>query len=210
MARARVHQHVNPLARYFRQLPTKAVVLSEVFGDPELPIHIDVGCARGRFLLELAKSDGKTNFLGLEIREPLVIDANEARDREGLGNLHYVFCNATFDLEKLASRIPSGLITLVSIQFPDPWFKKRHAKRRMVNEALVASVDNLLSAGGTVVLQTDVDFLAEEMCDYFERTESFQISELDTNPFPVRTEREVAVRNKNKGVFRYRLVKEGV
>ena len=56
----------------------------------------------------------------------------------------------------------------MTIQFPDPWFKKKHAKRRMVNEELVETIAvNKLAIGGRVFVQTDIEFLAEEMFDLF-------------------------------------------
>lgn len=86
------------------------------------------------------------NFLGVEIREPLVDEANEIAAEEGLTNLSYRFCNAMIWLERLLADIPEGG-GMITIQFPDPWFKKRHAKRRMVNSELVSSVVNKLAAG---------------------------------------------------------------
>ena len=102
----RVHQHVNPLAKYFRELPIRPLNLDNAFRAPTLPLHLDVGCGRGRFLLEMAELEKETNFLGVEIREPLVEDANRLRDERGLGNLHYEFCNATFDLNVLLEKLP--------------------------------------------------------------------------------------------------------
>ena len=75
MARVRVHQHVNPLSPHYKQEPMP-VDLASVFADPSLPLHIDIGCARGRFILRMAELDAKSNYLGIEIREPLVTEAN--------------------------------------------------------------------------------------------------------------------------------------
>ena len=205
MARARVHQHVNPLAKYFRELPIEPLELETVYESPMLPLHLDIGCARGRFILELARIDKGTNFLGVEIREPLVDDANAIRDEERLTNLHYEFCNASFDLGVLLSRLPEGTLRTVSIQFPDPWFKKRHAKRRMVKDPLVETIARHLSEDGVVVLQTDIDFVLEEMLEKFERSERFEAFETDVSPFAVKTERELAVENRSLPVYRYLL-----
>jgi len=211
MARARVHQHVNPLAKYFRELPVEPLDLGEVFADPELPLFVDIGCARGRFLLGMAQKDRSFNYLGLEIREPLVDDANKIRDEEGIGNLHYEFCNATFDLGTLLKDLPEGILKRVTVQFPDPWFKKKHAKRRMVRGDMVEVIAELLSPDGYVLLQTDVEFVAEEMLEIFGGSGLFNIEEIGSNPLPVKTEREIAVENKGLPVFRYiaRLKKKG-
>ncbi len=203
MARARVHQHVNPLAKYFRELPIEPLDTRKVFADPALPLHLDIGCARGRFLLEMARQISDTNFLGVEIREPLVDDANAIRDEEQLGNLHYEFCNASFDLGVLLRNLPAGTLKTVSIQFPDPWFKKRHAKRRMVKDRMVETITDHLSDDGLIVFQTDIDFLAEDVIEKFEDTGEYSASDIDTSPFPVKTERETAVEKKSLPVFRF-------
>ncbi len=135
MPRVRVHQHVNPLSPYYTA-PPQPIEMANVFADPALPLHLDIGCARGRFILRMAERESGWNFLGVEIREPLVDEANEIAGEYGLTNLHYRFCNAMIWLGKLLENIPDGLLQTVTIQFPDPWFKKRHAKRRMVNAEL--------------------------------------------------------------------------
>lgn len=205
MARARVHQHVNPLAKYFREIPVEPLDVKNVFDVPDLPLHLDIGCARGRFILEMAQVEEAWNFLGVEIREPLVEDANHIRDDEGLGNLHYEFCNATFDLAELLKELPSGILRDVSIQFPDPWFKKKHAKRRMVNQPLIEAVETHLAEEGRIVLQTDVEFLLDEMLAIFEESGIFSIEELAESPYQIKTEREKAVENKGEPVYRYEL-----
>ena len=201
MPRVRVHQHVNPLSPYYRQEPTP-VDIAKAFAQPDQPLHLDIGCARGRFILKMAEIDPKWNFLGVEIREPLVIEANEIAAEEGLQNLHYEFCNAMVWLDRLLADIPPGLLQTVTIQFPDPWFKKKHAKRRMVNAELVESVVNRLVSGGRIFVQTDIEFLAEEMFDLFRKEERLDSVEIDANPFPVMTEREKAVEDKSLPVYR--------
>lgn len=202
MARPRVHQHVNPLAKYFRELPIKPLDLKEVFGNETLPLHLDIGCGRGRFLLEMALQNETQNFLGVEIREPLVIAANKDVSERNLKNLHYEFCNATLDLEVLLQNIPNDILQFVTIQFPDPWFKKKHAKRRMVKDKLVETVVDKLSAGGKIFIQTDVGFLAEEMFEFFEENDQLKRIEINENPSPIKTEREISVENRNLPIYK--------
>ncbi len=78
MSRIRVHQHVNPLAPYYRFTP-KPLAIEKIFASPDLPLHLDIGCARGRFLLKMAQVEPRQNFLGVEIREPLVEEANHSK-----------------------------------------------------------------------------------------------------------------------------------
>ena len=201
MARVRVHQHVNPLAPYYRQAP-KPVDLENVFAEPTLPLLIDLGCARGRFVLRMAQAEPSWNYLGVEIREPLVDEANRIAAERELTNLHYVFCNAMLWLDRLLRDIPAGRLQMVTIQFPDPWFKKKHAKRRMVNPELIDAVMEKLASGGRIFVQTDIEFLAEEMFELFRSDGRLRELAVGENPLPVKTEREKAVEDKNLPVFR--------
>ncbi|MEP6788995.1 MAG: tRNA (guanosine(46)-N7)-methyltransferase TrmB [Acidobacteriota bacterium] len=207
MARVRVHQHVNPLSPYYRQEP-KPVEFERVFARPEQPLHLDIGCARGRFILRMAEIEATWNFLGVEIREPLVTEANEIASEQGLDNLHYEFCNAMIWLGRLLELLRADQLQAVTIQFPDPWFKKRHAKRRMVNSELVETVVDKLAPSGRVFVQTDIEFLADEMFELFRQEKRLSEMLIDANPFPVRTEREKAVEDKGLPVYRTLFVKK--
>ncbi len=201
MGRVRVHQHVNPLSPHYTQSP-ESVDWTAAFADPSLPLHLDIGCARGRFILRMAETEPEWNFLGVEIREPLVDEANRLAADANLTNLHYAFCNAMLWLDHLLGAGPEGQLQMVTIQFPDPWFKKRHAKRRMVNTELVEAVTGKLAAGGRIFVQTDIEFLADEMFDLFRAENRLNEIGIEANPFPVRTEREKAVEDKELPVYR--------
>ncbi|MBA3634689.1 MAG: tRNA (guanosine(46)-N7)-methyltransferase TrmB [Acidobacteria bacterium] len=206
--RVRVHQHVNPLAPYYRFEP-QPFEIENVFANPDLPLLLDIGCARGRFLLKMAEVEPQWNFLGVEIREPLVIEANSLAEENNLTNLRYEFCNASFALDKLLINLPANLLQKVTIQFPDPWYKKKHAKRRMVKDDLVETIVGHLKIAGTIFVQTDVDFLAEEMFAVLRKNADLSESEIAENPFPVKTERENAVEEKNLPIYRRGFEKSG-
>lgn len=201
MARVRVHQHVNPLSPYYRQ-SSEPIDIESIFAEPDRPLHLDVGSARGRFLLRMAEAEPRWNYLGVEIREPLVGEANRIAGEEGLTNVHYAFCNAMLWLERLIQDVPRGILQAVTIQFPDPWFKKKHAKRRMLNDAMVDTIAQRLAPGGRVFVQTDIESLAEEMFDLFRADKRFYEEAIADNPFPVKTEREKAVEDKGLPVYR--------
>lgn len=166
------------------------------------PIFLDLGCARGRFLLQMGQAEPSWNYLGIEIREALVTEANRLAVDAGLTNLHYVFCNAMLWLDKLLQEIPAGLLRTVAIQFPDPWFKKKHAKRRMVNAEMIGTIVRHLAPGGTVFVQTDIEFLADEIFGLFRASGCLAEIGIDVNPFPIQTERERAVLEKGLAVYR--------
>ncbi len=167
MNRVRVRQHVNPLGiRY--QAPIDPIDWENIYANTNQPLLLDIGCARGQFLIEMAQLEPNCNFLGLEIRQPLVEAANKIRSELGLTNLHYIFCNANTSLKPILSSFPQGILQRVTIQFPDPWFKNRHAKRRVAQPELVSELADYLAPGGTVFLQSDVKFVEIEMCERFE------------------------------------------
>lgn len=199
--RVRIHQHVNPLAPFYRVEP-QPFEIEKAFAHPKLPLFLDIGAARGRFLLKMARLDGTRNFLGLEIREPLVVEANRLAAENDLTNLRYEFCNATFALDALLKNLPENVLDTVTIQFPDPWFKKKHAKRRMVSDNLVEAIVKHLKVAGEIFVQTDIDFLAEEMFKRFRANANLRETEKSENPFPVKTERETAVEEKGLPVYR--------
>lgn len=201
MPRVRVHQHVNPLAPFYRQSP-KPVDIESVFAEPDRALLLDIGCARGRFILRMAEAEPTWNYLGVEIRHTLVDEANRIASEAGLTNLHYAFCNAMLWLDRLIGELPPGILQAVTIQFPDPWFKKKHAKRRMVNEEMVETIARHLAPGGRVFVQTDIEFLAEEMFELFRSDKRFREESISENPFAVKTEREKAVEDKELPVYR--------
>ncbi|KAH7658945.1 tRNA (guanine-N-7) methyltransferase Trmb type protein [Dioscorea alata] len=145
----RIRQHVNPLSSSF-VAPVKVPEWKQVFSNPSLPLMVDIGCGSGRFLIWLAKHFPESrNYLGLEIRNKLVQRSQFWVKELGLKNIHFMFANATISFEHLVPAYP-GPLTLVSILCPDPHFKKRHHKRRVVQKSLVDSVVKNLSLGGQV------------------------------------------------------------
>jgi tRNA (guanine-N7-)-methyltransferase len=204
MPRLKVRQHVNPLAIIYQQ-PLIPPNWSEIYADLSLPIHLDIGCAGGRFLLELAQQNRQWNYLGIEIRSALVIYANQKRDEIAATNLHYVFGNINTSLATLLASLPQGKLQRISIQYPDPCFKNRHSKRRVVQPELVNDIACYLPSGGEVFLQSDLEWVATEMCDRFSYHPAFartQTDWLEPNPLGIPTEREIATLKKGLPVHR--------
>jgi tRNA (guanine-N7-)-methyltransferase len=202
-----VRQHVNPLSRFF-QLPLRLPPPEELFADPSLPLHLDIGSARGRFLLAMAQRDPGHNCLGVEIRRALVAAAEADREALGLGNLRYLFCNANVSLQAWLGALPSGQLERVSIQFPDPWFKKKHHKRRVLQPPLLLAIAGALQPGQQLFLQSDVLAVIEPMVALTEASGCFDRPPADArpwrlhNPLPVPTERETYVLGQGLPVYR--------
>ncbi len=202
-----MRQHVNPLSQFF-QIPILLPNKSVLFSEPSSPIHIDIGSAKGEFLIELAGKYPKWNFLGLEIREPLVIDSEKKRIKLQLNNLKFLFCNANVSLDEWLSHLDPNQLKRVSIQFPDPWFKRKHFKRRVLKESLLYTIAKSLSVDGELFIQSDIFKLIESMTNiidnsiYFDRKTLDGIKWLSKNPYDVSTNREIFVNKQNLPIYR--------
>ncbi|GAB5370776.1 hypothetical protein AAMO2058_001522100 [Amorphochlora amoebiformis] len=154
--RVRCRQHVNPLAAMHQVLPEEPQLHGKeaVFEDPTLPLYVDLGCGSGRFLLQMAiKHKGCANFLGVEIRAPLAERANYWKNEFNVRNAHFVAGNINVNgaWDKIFANYP-GPIVAISALMPDPWFKKRHKKRRMLTETLATTIAEKLAPGGEVAV----------------------------------------------------------
>ncbi len=200
MAVVRVREHVNPLSQKY-QAPVSPLDWSKVYYRPDQPLYLDIGCGRGRFLLQMAQLQPDWNFVGLEIRASLVEQANRWRDHLELTNLYYTFANANNSLHSL---FHPNTLAGVTIQFPDPWFKRRHQKRRVVQPQVVADLAVCLKPGGYLFIQSDVEAVAVEMRDRVAAHPAFQANSArwTENPLPVRSEREQSTLNQGQPVYR--------
>ena len=202
-----MRQHVNPLSRFF-QLPLQLPAPQDLFDRPEKPIHLDIGCARGRCILGLADLNPSWNHLGVEIRRPLVTSADRDALQSQHGNVRVLFCNANISLESWLQALPLDRLQRVSVQFPDPWFKRRHRKRRVLQPPLLLAIAAALAPGRELFLQSDVLPVIEPMVALTELSGCFERPELDAkpwradNPLPVPTEREKYVLDKQAPIYR--------
>ncbi len=188
-----MRQHVNPLSRFF-QISNPLPRADELFEKIQLPIHLDIGSARGKFLIAMASLDSESNYLGVEIRESLVDAAEKERVGLGLNNLRFLFCNANVSLEDWFASLQGYPVTTVSIQFPDPWFKNRHKKRRLLTPDFLFLLAKNLAKGSILFIQSDVFSVMEEMISIIDSSIYFDGEDIDLklveNPFEIRSERE--------------------
>ncbi|MCS6958654.1 MAG: tRNA (guanosine(46)-N7)-methyltransferase TrmB [Pseudanabaenaceae cyanobacterium SKYGB_i_bin29] len=205
MARlVRVREHVNPLAIQY-QKPTPPPDWSAVYQDWSLPLSLDLGSGQGEYLLQMAQKYPDRNFLGLEIRQPLVEYSNDRRAELGLTNVYFLFCNINQTLPYL---LPADKkVKEVTIHFPDPWFKRRQHKRRLVNRELVNTLAQILCPTGQVLVQSDVWDIARSILQQFEAHPDFinlagagQFS--DHYPDHIPTARELWAVRRNRPIYR--------
>jgi len=202
-----MRQHVNPLSKNYDKIE-RIPSLIEMFGDPKLNLHLDIGCAAGDYLFDLALVNKSWNYLGIEIREKLVRTAKlKVRERE-VKNLYFAFGNAINILNDVQSKFTIKNVKSISFNFPDPWFKKRHYKRRVIQPEFINILSNLLKTGSLIFIKTDV----KDLFDYMDSTIStnFHFKTIDKNnfnysesfnPTKLTTNREEYVILKNLDIF---------
>ena len=202
-----MRQHVNPLSHFF-QLPLSLPSKSILFKNSDYPIHLDIGSAKGEFLIELAINYPNWNFLGLDIREQLVSSSEKKRKQMGLENLSFLYCNVNISLDEWLSDLDRDQLKRVSIQFPDPWFKRKHLKRRVLKKSLLSSIASAISHNGELFIQSDILKLIEYMSSviddniYFDRKFVKGLKYLEENPYEVSTDRELFVLKQNLPIYR--------
>jgi tRNA (guanine-N7-)-methyltransferase len=151
---------IETLAPYVLELPAPAegnapAVLDwqTVFGNGR-PVEIEVGCGKGLFLLTAALARPDVNFLGVEIARKYQLFTATRMAKRGLGNVR-VCCADGGGL--LRDRVAPATVRAVHVYFPDPWWKKRHHKRRVFTADFVATVVRVLQPAGRLSLATDVE-----------------------------------------------------
>lgn len=200
----RIRKHANP---FNVQTRLGRLDRASVFGR-EAPLEVDIGCGGGGFILQRAHNHPDVDFIGFEVRKPLVEDANRRAAGRGLKNALFVYANALPNLDGL---VDPGVIRRFFIQFPDPCFKKRHHKRRILQPELARRMAELLPVGGEVFVQSDVRPLAEEMRDFLGLEGAFESRlspELTVpSPFEEKTEWERHHESASEPVYRMLFVK---
>ena len=181
----RVRQHVNPLDVFFETFRGTVPTLR-----PGHRLEVEIGCADAQFLFERAAQDPATDFVGLEIREDLVEYVAKKARKTGL-HVQGVWCHAQLHMKQVFA---PGVASRVYVNFPDPWFKRRHHVRRMVDAVLAEQIDYVLAADGELFVQTDVWDIAVDAMSAFEPLFVNQAGEWtfwkQGNPYGVRSWRE--------------------
>lgn len=126
----------------------------EWFKDPSRPLEIEIGSGKGGFLLKQAALEPATNFLGIEWAAEFYAYTADRVRRRGLPNVRVLRADAT---EFLRWRCPGGIVRVIHLYFSDPWPKKRHHKKRVVQDAFLADAHRVLEPGGEIRIVTDHD-----------------------------------------------------
>ncbi|MGB2739210.1 MAG: tRNA (guanosine(46)-N7)-methyltransferase TrmB [Cognaticolwellia sp.] len=134
---------------------------SVLFGNDN-PVVLEIGFGMGKSLVEMAKNAPELNFIGVEVHRPGVGACIGLAQEEGVNNLKVYEHDA---IEVLADCIPAESLTTVQLFFPDPWHKKKHHKRRIVQASFVEAIRQKLKVGGVFHMATDWENYAECMLE---------------------------------------------
>jgi tRNA (guanine-N7-)-methyltransferase len=125
--------------------------LSAVFGR-RAPLEVDFGCGEGAFLLQRARNFPERNFLGTERLAGRVEKVCRGVARERLQNVRLLRLESAYTVEYL---LPAESVALAHVLFPDPWPKRAHQSRRLIQDGFVEAVRRALEPGGLLHLKTD-------------------------------------------------------
>lgn len=176
------------------------------------PFEIEIGSGRGGFLFERADARPDARIVGLEIRLKWAALVDERLAKQGkAARARALNADAR---EALARLGPDGAVSVVYLHFPDPWWKKRHAKRLVMGPGLLDSVARLLRAGGELFVQTDVEERAAQYEAQILAHEAFApagdaegSARMAENPYGARSPREKHAIADGLPIYRMRFVK---
>ncbi len=195
----RTRHHTNPQfylpARELHVMPAnypplvEACDWSQYFVNAQAPSALDIGCGWGNFLMNYAEAHPNINVLGIETREQPVEWINGVIKGESLTNVHALWYTVANGLKFIAD----ASIESVFYFFPDPWFKKRHFKRRAFSTGFLDEIRRVLKSDGVLYLMTDVESVDQAQCELLAEHGSFdvQLVENDADWFDTRTDHEL-------------------
>lgn len=174
----------------------------------EAPFALDIGCGPGRFVCDLAAAHPEWNVLGLEIRQHLVEEVRHGITARRLPHAWAMVANANLHLAQL---LPPRSVAFVSVNFPDPWYKKRHRKRRVVNAEWIKELCDKLAPGAEFHAMTDFLPIAREIREVLGKHPHFTCAIggdgfASSSTTGLASEREIKHMQRGETIFRLRYV----
>ena len=161
------------MPRYGIEYRPEALDPRTVFGR-KAPLVLEIGSGMGETTARIATERADTDFIAVEVHGPGVGSLLKRIDEAGLKNLRVIRHDALEVLEKM---IPDGLLSRIHLFFPDPWPKKRHHKRRLVQPDFAALVARKLAPGGVLHAATDWDDYAVQIGEVLSGSPDFERAE---------------------------------
>ncbi len=149
----------------------KSVLELDGLFNRSAPVTLEIGFGDGVSLAKMAKLAPEKDFIGIEVHRPGVGRLLHLIDEQGLTNVRVMDEDA---VEIIKNRIPEQSLDRVQLFFPDPWHKKRHNKRRIVQPEFVSLISSRLKEDGVFHLATDWEPYAEHMADVMEASAEFK------------------------------------
>lgn len=144
--------------------------LPQLFGRTA-PVTLEIGFGNGASLAQMATATPERDFIGIEVHTPGVGHLLKIVGEQGLQNVRAMNTDAIDILQK---RIPEASLDRVQLFFPDPWHKKKHHKRRIVQPDFVKLIASRLRTGGVFHMATDWENYAEHMAAVMEASPAFR------------------------------------
>ncbi len=135
----------------------------EEFGNAN-PIHVEIGMGKGRFIMELARTNPSINYIGIEKYSTVLLRAVQKQEQEQLENLRLIRMEA----EDVCEVFDAEEVERIYLNFSDPWPKDRHAKRRLMSRQFLERYDMILARGGRIEFKTDNEVLFNFALDELE------------------------------------------
>lgn len=132
---------------------------SEIFGNDN-PLALEIGCGTGHFIVQLAQQRPEVNFLAIDIYNKGCFKSCTKVDAAGLNNVRVMRVEARWLMDK---GLGTGSLSAVYINCPDPWPKKRHRNRRLVNRDFLITLAHHLLPGGDFYFSSDFADYAEDV-----------------------------------------------
>ena len=147
---------------------------SSLLGNPEFPLILDIGFGDGELLVSTAEDQTEINFIGIEVYDAGIGHCLKLIDERKVNNLKLISGDA---VEVMKFGLPNNSINEINLFFPDPWPKKRHHKRRIINNGFIELISEKLVKSGRVNISTDWEDYADQIENLFlKRGEFLKIS----------------------------------
>ena len=150
-------------------IPKSLVKISELFNNNNHCI-LDIGFGDGKLLINIAKKYPNFNFIGIEVYDSGIGNALKQISDNEINNVKILKIDAILFLKNF---IKTSSLYGVSLFFPDPWPKKKHYKRRIINEDFLNLISDRVQKGGFVKIATDWSSYNESITELFENNEKF-------------------------------------
>lgn len=159
----------NNWPKFGLEIEDKLLNFVELFGR-DAPTIVEIGFGMGKSLAEMAEANPQQNYIGIEVHKPGVGALLKLIEEKGLQNIRVFNDDA---IEVLDKCIPLNSLAGVYLFFPDPWHKKRHHKRRIVQPAFAEKMAAHLKPGGQFHMATDWENYAEHMMEVMSASASY-------------------------------------